>query len=663
MPNRKQIVKSGNIPVGSLIIKARPAVMSQDHPFFICNRNTTDLRKYSIHNYLLIAVTWMCLVHLSAPVYGQVDANARKFLLASTFMKSGQFERAIPLLEDLYADDPGTNAYFLRLKEAYSEMKRYADALRLVEQRIRFGATPYLLAEKGALLIRMEEPDKASAAWEDALKLTPSRSLAYREVYRAMVSVRMYEEAIDILLRARTELDFPGAFRSELAELFAMTGKTAEAMSEYLEIVRESPDQQAYVRSRLTRMSENRDMYRDALPVVEQAVRKDPTSRPIRELAAWMYREAGSYDRALDANRAIDRLENEEGRVLFMFALNAADGQAFDYAFQALDDIVRWYPDSPTAVSAVLTRADLQNTMGELANESAFDERGNRIPAQHFDAALATYRSFIQAYPADPRVPDVLWRMAVLQLDHFHELGEAEALLNEIVATYPQSDMTNRARHDLAVIQLLRGDLAGARLSFNGLENELRIGELAERSRFEMALLAYYEGHFESALTLVDALDQNTSTDVANDAIELKVLIRENRGPDTLDAALRGYAQAELASRQRRHEEALSILDQLQLAFPSHPLIDEIRYRRAETLERLGRFEESQTAFEEVASDYADSYLADRSLFAVARIFEEHLDDPAAAIEAYSTVLLRYPGTLLAPEIRSRIRKLRGDHV
>lgn len=646
-----------------MIIKARREARLQDHPFFICNHVAFKLHKYNTHNYLFVLVAWACLLLWPAILHAQVDANARKFLLASTYMKSGQFERAIPVLEDLYADDPGTNAYFLRLKEAYSEMKRYADALHLVEQRIRLGATPYLLAEKGALLIRMDEPDKAFAAWDEAIDLTPSRSLAYREVYRAMISVRMYEEAIDVLLRARRELDFPAAFRSELAELFSMTGRTAEAMSEYLEIVRESPDQQAYVRSRLTRMSENRDMYRDALPVVEQAVRKDPTNRPIRELAAWMYREAGSYDRALDANRAIDRLENEEGRVLFMFALNAADGQAFEYAFEALDDIVRWYPDSPTAVSAVLTRADLLNIMGELANESAFDEKGNRIPAEHFDAALATYRSFIQDYPADPRIPDVLWRMATLQLDHFHELGEAESLLKEIVATYPQSDRTNRARYDLAVIQLLRGDLGGARLSFDGLENELRIGELAERSRFEMALLAYYEGHFESALTLVDALDQNTSTDVANDAIELKVLIRENRGPDTLDTALRGYAKAELASRQRRYEESLVILDQLKLTFPSHPLIDEIGYRRAEALENLGRFKESQTAFEEVATEFPDSYLADRSLFAAARIYDEHLGDPAAAIEAYSNVLLRYPGTLLAPEIRSRIRKLRGDHV
>ncbi|HUF08579.1 MAG TPA: tetratricopeptide repeat protein [Rhodothermales bacterium] len=596
-------------------------------------------------------------------VHAQVDANARKFLVASQFMKSGQFERAIPLLEDLYSDDPGTNAYFVRLKEAYSEMKRYDDAIRIVDERISVGRTPYLLAERGALLIWKEDEEGALHAWEEAIGLAPDRSLPYREVYQAMVSVRMYEEAVDVLLRARRALDFPSAFRNELAELFSLTGRNTEAMNEYLELIRESPDQQPYVRSRLTRMGQNEDMFVEAMPVLEEAVRKDPTNRPIRELAAWMYRETGRYDRALDASRAIDRLENEEGRVLFVFALNAADAEAFEQAFAALDDIVRWYPDSPSATSAVLSRADLHNRIGEVTGESPFDGRGNRIPAEHFDSALKGYRFFMQQYPNDPRLPDVLWRMAIVQLNVYHELGEAESLFDEIVRLHPGSPMANQARYDLSVIRLLRGDLPGARLAFSRLEDELRTGELAERSRFELAQVAFYEGHFESALTLVDALDENTASDIANDAIELKVLLRENRGPDSLDSALRGYAQSDLAFRQRRFAEALDILEQLQLAHQKHPLIDEIRFKRSEALEQVGRFEESQAEFLAVATDYADSYLADRSLFAVARIYEERLGDAPAAIEAYSEVLLRYPGSLLAPKVRARIRKLRGDHV
>jgi len=253
--------------------------------------------------------------------------------------------------------------------------------------------------------------------------------------------------------------------------------------------------------------------------------------------------------------------------------------------------------------------------------------------------------------------------MSQLQLNVFHELGEAEALLSEIVSRHPESPVADQARFDIGVTYLLRDDLTQARLAFSRLENELRIGELAERSRFELALIAFYNGHFESALAFADALDENTATDIANDAIELKVLLRENRGPDSLDTPLRQYARSQLLHRQRRFREALSLLEPLLMSYQSHALDDEIQFWRASNLRELGRFEDAVAAFTEIVTENRESYLADRSLFAVGDIYERGLKEPALALEAYSNLLVEFPGSLLAPEVRARIRKIRGDHV
>ena len=79
--------------------------------------------------------------------------------------EAGQFDRAIPLLEDLYADDPRTTAFFIQLKEAYTEMKRYDDAIRLVDDRLAHGRTAFLLAERGALLVRKDDVASAMESW------------------------------------------------------------------------------------------------------------------------------------------------------------------------------------------------------------------------------------------------------------------------------------------------------------------------------------------------------------------------------------------------------------------------------------------------------------------------------------------------------------------
>ncbi|MFV1979525.1 MAG: tetratricopeptide repeat protein [Rhodothermia bacterium] len=612
---------------------------------------------------VIFILSVLCLGVLVAHAQVSVDANARKFLLAATYMKGGQYERAIPILEDLYADDPSTNAYFLRLKESYTELKRYQDAIDLIDHRMGDSASPYLLSERGALLFRMDDESGAFDAWRQAVDIAPTRSLPYREVYRAMLSVRLYDAATDLLLQARDALDYPGAFRAELAELYSSSASYGLAMEEYVAMILESPDQEAYVRSRLTRLSQADEMFDESLPIIERTVRENPLNRAIRELSAWMYRESGQYDRALETNRAIDRLEGEEGRVLFAFALNAADAGATEQAFAALAEIIDAYPGSPSAVSAELATATLRQLVAEQESEVVFDKTGNRIPAPNYDAALVGYRTFIQSHGEDPRIPDVLWRMSQLQLNVFRELGEAEALLIEIISRHPGSPVADQARFDIGVTYLLRDDLTQARLAFSRLENELRIGELAEKSRFELALISFYEGHFESALAFADALDQNTSTDIANDAIELKVLLQENRGPDSLDTPLRKYARAQLFHRQRRFQEALSLLVPLLLSYQSHALCDEIRFWRASNLRELARFEEAISAFSEIVAENRESYLADRSLFAVGEIYERGLKQPALALDAYSNLLVEFPGSLLAPEVRARIRKIRGDQV
>jgi tetratricopeptide (TPR) repeat protein len=611
----------------------------------------------------MLVLSALCSGVPAAHAQVSVDANARKFLLATTYMKGGQYERAIPILEDLYADDPSTNAYFLRLKESYTELKRYKDAIDLIDHRMGGGLSPYLLSERGALLYRMDDESGAFEAWRQAIQVAPSRSLPYREVYRSMLSVRLYDAATDILLEARAALNHPGAFRTELAELYSSSASYGLAMEEYVAMILESPDQEAYVRSRLARLSQTDEMFDESLPIIERTVRENPLNRPIRELSAWMYRESGQYDRAFETSRAIDRLEGEEGRVLYKFALNAADAGATDHAFAALAEIIDAYPGSQSAVSAELATAALRQLVAEEESEAVFDATGNRIPALNYDASLAGYRTFIQSHGEDPRIPDVLWRMSQLQLNVFHELGEAEALLSEIVSRHPESPVADQARFDIGVTYLLRDDLTQARLAFSRLENELRIGELAERSRFELALIAFYNGHFESALAFADALDENTATDIANDAIELKVLLRENRGPDSLDTPLRQYARSQLLHRQRRFREALSLLEPLLMSYQSHALDDEIQFWRASNLRELGRFEDAVAAFTEIVTENRESYLADRSLFAVGDIYERGLKEPALALEAYSNLLVEFPGSLLAPEVRARIRKIRGDHV
>ena len=613
------------------------------------------------------AAIWLVLFSfslISTPADAQqIDSTlVARYQLAESYLRAGQFDRAITLLEDLYETSPTTFVFYEKLKEAHESLKQYDEAIALVDARIKTESLPVqLTAEKARLMFLKGDENGAYTIWDEALNLSPQNANTYRVVYQSLYNVRLFERAVDVLERGRAALDSQELFQMDLAYLYSLTGDYAESMQEYIGLVEQNERQLSFVRSRLGRFVDQEGMLDKVIPVNEEAVRRAPLNRSFRELLGWLYLENEQYDAALDVYRAIDRLESESGNVLFTFAQQAADASAYETASKAFAEILERYPDSPAAPEAQVGVGEMHEQHARELAERAFDEKGNRISAPHFEASLEAYRIFLQKYPNHPYYPEVLQRIGRLQQDVFINLGAAESTLLEVLNNYPTSAASEQADYDLGRIAVMRGDLEKARLLFSRLVDRLRIGELAEKSRYELSLLHFYRGEFDAALTLSQVMNENTSTDVANDAIELKVLLVENRGPDSLDTPLKLYARASLLERQRAFEMAIASLDSLIFNAGNHPLIDDARFLKAATLRKIGRTDEALAALLEFPLIHPDSYLVDKSLFSAAEIYEIELRDDDLAVDTYSRLLSEYPGSLLATKARERIREIRGD--
>lgn len=601
---------------------------------------------------------------MSATAQGVDSTLVPRFQLAESYLRGGQYERAITLLEDLYAASPQTTVFYEKLREAYENVKRYDDAIRITDQQIRAQQLPLmLLAEKARLQYLKGDEEAAYATWNEAVALAPNNQSTYRALYRSLMQVRLFDRAISLLQQGRQTLGDASLFQSDLGYLHSLLGQHADAMQEYLGLLGQNDRQLALVRSRLSQFTEQEEALKAYVAVTANAVREDPLNRPTRELLAWLYLEGAMYREAFDANRAIDRLEGEQGNILFGFARKAADAEAYDVALDAYQEILDRYPEAPIAAEALRGLAAMHQVRAERTGERAFDAAGNRISAPHAEQAMEAYRTFLQKYPGHPRYPAVLREIGHLQQDTFFDLGSAEETLLEVVEKYPDSEAAEQAEFDLGQIALLRNDLNTARLIFGRLEDAVRTGEVADQARFELALLHFYRGDFTVAQEFVQILQENTSADMANDAIELKVLLAENRGPDSLDAPLRQYAQARLAERQRRYDQALAGLRSLLDQYATHPLADDVRYHYARLLADTGQHADALQTYRELPLLHPRSYLADRALFAAAELLETRLSDPEGAIRVYTQILTDYPGSLLLAEARTRIRLLRGDDV
>ncbi len=315
------------------------------------------------------------------------------------------------------------------------------------------------------------------------------------------------------------------------------------------------------------------------------------------------------------------------------------------------------HADGPAAPEARLGLALLFEHRAEAASERTLTE--GTYSAQ----ALAALRAFVAANPGHPGVPDARARMGRLLLDAGGNAPVALATLDSVIAAFPRSPAADDAAFTRGRAFLRQNDLDGAGVAFAQLEERLRTGDLADRARYELALLDLYRGRFDAATTRAEVLAEDASADVANDAIALNLLLIETR-PDSLAPDLARYAHSALLLRQGRAAEAVDSLGALVASLEAQPdarLLDDARALRAEAFREAGRPAEAAAAYEALAAAQPDSYLADRALFELAELQQHALNQAPAAQATLERLLGAYPGSLLVPEATRRLHLLRGD--
>lgn len=604
---------------------------------------------------LFLLVVLLSAINPSARAQQGDSTELDHFRRANTYLQSGEAEKAITILESLYDQSPDNSSFYRKLKDAYESVKRYDDALRLVQDRIDNQSTPQLLSEKARLLYQNEDEEAAIKTWEEAIDLAPDRASTYRIVYQTLVDIRRFQQAIEVLQTARDRLDDDSLFRTELAYLYGLDGQHGQAMQEYVDLLAANPNRVALVRNRLQTFVEQNEGIEASTEVLQTAVENNPLNTAYRELLGWLHMKTDNYTKAYDVYRALDRLQKQRGQALYRFAQQAADADQYEVATTALEAILEKHPDAEVAPSA-------QRALGHTYRRWAEPDDGSGLSAAdssaRYDAARSAYETFLDKYPSHESVPQVRAELGTLQLDVYRNLDAAKATLETVVSSHPNTSAANEAQYDLARLALLRGDLERARLLFSRLADELRSGDLADQARYELALLQFYQGAFDAARSQAQATSANPSADVTNDAIELSVLIQENRGPDSLDTALRQYARAQLAVRQRDYEAAATRLDSLLQQHSRHALADEAQFRLAKIALAQKDTATARQRFRELPRRHPRSPYADRSLFELGTLSEAQ-GNTDRAIELYDRLLSEYPKSLLASDARTRLRTLR----
>jgi Tetratricopeptide repeat len=278
------------------------------------------------------------------------------------------------------------------------------------------------------------------------------------------------------------------------------------------------------------------------------------------------------------------------------------------------------------------------------------------------ETLVLSYESLLAEFGKNNQTIFAIRQLANIKAYYLNKLVEAQDLLEQVLTfngTKPQT--LAEVKLDLADIYVLNNDRWEATLLYGQVEKSFSNEPLGQEAKFKNARLSFYNSDFSWAKAQLDVLKASTSQLIANDALDLSLLLQDNLAFDSTGNALKLYAKAELLLFKNQNEASLAVLDSINILFPQNDLADDVLMTKSKIYRKQNDFNKAANVLKEITEKYNYSIWADDALFTLATLEEEKLNDKANAQKHYELLLTNFPGSLYVIEARKRFRNLRGD--
>ena len=585
-----------------------------------------------------------------------ISVFAQEAQLAQQYFRDGEYEKAAVLYEKLYNKNTRNDFFFDRYVECLLAMEDFKRGETVIKQQLR--KTPQkvnLYVTYGKLLERQFKDEEAKKMYAAAIENLPKEQYRITRLANSFLSLTKYEEAIATYERGAQLLRDKRIFSYNLGDLYRRKGDVPKMITNYLNSLEDRPERLNNMKTIFQRYLLEED-YRELQKQLYERLQKSENAIHLSEMLTWVFIQRKDYKNAFRQVKALDRRFGENGGRIYRLARIASNDKDYDAAIAAYEYIVESKGLASTFYIDAKREA-LRCRRSKLVEGYSYTEEDLRV-------LESQYESFLNEFGRSRATAGIVLELAELQAFYLNDLDKAIQILNELI-NFPGIDRIVQAngKLSLADFYLMKGEVWESTLLYSQVDKAFKEDLLGHEARFRNAKLSYFNGDFQWAQTQFDILKASTSRLIANDALDLSVFIMDNLGLDTSATALITYSQAELLVFQNRFQEAFDKMDSLLVAFPDHSLQDDVLYLKANVYKKKRNYEKAAELYEMIVEKYKEEIRADNSLFALAELYETHLNDVEKAKTLYETLFIDFSGSTFAVEARKRFRRLRGDNI
>jgi tetratricopeptide (TPR) repeat protein len=601
----------------------------------------------------ILAMMIACFVFTAA--YAQPSTDEQ---LAAQYLQNKEFDKAAVYYEKLFSKNP-TPLYYNNYLACLLELKDFKKAEKFVKKQAKQSPEDLnYIVDLGRVYDTQGDPEKAKEQYNNAIKQLSADQNQVFTLAKAFMAIQEWDYAIETYKKGRKFFKDTYPFSFELAEVYGKKGDTEAMINEYLDVLDISD---SYIQSVQNALGNNFGVYADQKKndilkgELLKRIQKSPDRPIFSELLMWMQIQQKDFEGAFVQAKALDKRRKEEGQRVMSIAQVAATNEAYDVSIKAYQYVIS---KGALVYYYIPAKMELLNVMYQkVTTRNTYTQAELLELEKNFKETLDELGKYAGTAP-------LIRNLAHLQAFYLHKTDEPTALLNEAIAL-PQLTAQTQAecKLELGDILLMTGDIWEASLIYSQVEKAFKHDQIGQEAKFRNAKISYYNGDFSWAQAQLDVLKAATSKLIANDAMNLSLLISDNTAIDTNTVPLLMFSRADLLSFQNKDEEALKTLDSINTAFPSHALADDILFKKSHIMEKKGKYEDAAALLTTLLESYGTDILGDDALYRLAELNEYRLNNKQKAMELYQDLLVKYPGSLYTVEARKRFRSLRGDVV
>lgn len=581
-------------------------------------------------------------------------AFAQNEQLAQEYFEKGEFEKAETLYKTLF-DSNSYNLHFLdRIIQCQQSQQKYDEVQKTISNYLAKNNNKnpqsfpaHLYVSKGYCYELQGLNDEAKVEFDKALlhvKTYPNNGYQTAKAFQDNQKLDYALASYQLMMDANPSANF----YNQIATIYGEKGEIEKMFNTFLDMLSKQNSDLASTQRFMGRFLTEDDKGNNNVllrKILVSRIQTEPRPEWYKMLS-WLFIQQKEYNKALVQEKALFKQNSMDLNGVIDLGKIAYDDLDYSTCLDAFNFVLLQQTDIDNQIIAHYYIVESKKQMGTPNEEIAsiyqqfFDQFGYGKNTLKMQTSFAHFLTFMKNQPE-----------------------EAITLLQKTLENNLDAFSKAEVKLQMADIMVFTQKYNQALITYTQVQNDLKNHPLSQTARYKVAQTSYFDGDFEWANAQLKVLKKGTSKLIANDAIDLSLLIGDNIAQDSVQTALKSYAKADLLAYQNKYKEAIDTLNQVLLLHKGHPIEDEALYKQANIFEKIKDYQKAETNYLAILQLNGDDILVDDAIYKLALLYDDKLFDAKKAQNYYEKIVLEHASSIYLVPARKRYRELRGDEV